>query len=712
MTSSEQSSFSLSSMIGREREDDEIDLFELVRTLWRGKWWILLTTFIAMVIGGYYAYRIAVPMYTASAVVALESRQEQVVDIESVMTGLSGDQATINTEVEVLKSRNLAHKLVLALDLLDDPEFNTALRENTGFSVGTLISLIKGVLGAQQPVTRKSDEALLEATTDRLIGAMSISNVRQSYVFRITAVTTSPTKSAAIANKLAELYILDQLEVKFEATEQATNWLTDRVSQLKDELELAEARVKEFNAGTELISAEALEAMNRQLKDLRDRIGESETAAEQGEAQLRRLSDALETGSLEAMAAAAQDRTLERVLDMITQGTTDRDAFDTRYGQIVDRARLERDRALAQIDTLEGSITDLENRIGSQSTDLVELQQLQREAEASRLIYEYFLGRLKETSVQQGIQQADSRILSNAVVPIRPSAPRKTMILAMSMILGSLVGAGAILLRELTQNTFRTAEELERITGYTVMGTVPKVPAKERAKILEYVLEKPTSQAAEAIRNLRTSIMLSNVDNPPKVVMSTSSLPSEGKTTHSLLLALNVAALGKRVLLIEGDIRRRVFAKYLEVASKKGLVSILAGEMSFEEVVHHDERLGLDVLIGEKPKVNAADLYASEKFNAFLRDMRHRYDLIIIDTPPVLVVPDARVIGKQVDAIIYSVKWDSTAKTQLAAGLNMFESVGVKVTGLVLSQVDPKGLKRYGYGNYGSYNTYSGYYDN
>lgn len=691
---------------------DELDLAALAGTLWRGKLWIVLAAVLALLAGGYYAYRVAVPVYTATAVVALESRQEQVVDLESVMSGLSADQATINTEVEVFKSRHLAKKLVAALNLLDDPEFNASIRPDEGFSPGNAISYLRRLISNRGPGGPKDPQRVLEETVDRVIRSVSIVNVRQSYVFQVRAVTTSPRKSAAIANKLAELYILNQLEVKFEATEQATTWLTDRVAELKVGLETAEADVKEFNAGTELVSAEALDGLNRQIKDLRDRIDEARDTMAGADGLLAVLTTARQSGSLEQMAEAAQDRSLDRVHEMIRQDSAERDAFETRFSQIVERARLDRDRAKAQVETLESSVSDMEMRIGSQSTDLVALQQLQREAEASRLIYEYFLGRLKETSVQQGIQQADSRILSDAVAPVRPSKPRKSLILAMSLMLGALAGGMLVLLREFAQNTFRTAEELERATGYTVMGSVPRVPAKERAKILEYVLEKPTSQAAEAIRNLRTSVMLSNVDNPPKIIMSTSSLPSEGKTTQSLLLALNMAALGKKVLLIEGDIRRRVFAQYLNVPSGKGLVSVLAGEVGFEEVVHHDDRLGFDVLIGEKPKINAADLYASDKFDAFLKELRNHYDLVIIDTPPVLVVPDARVIGHHVDAIIYSVKWDSTAKTQVFAGLNMFESVGVKVTGLVLSQVDPKGLKRYGYGNYGSYGSYSGYYEN
>lgn len=696
-------------------KDEEIDLVSIVGALWRGKWWIILSALVALFIGGYYAYRVAVPMYASKAVVALESRQEQVVDIESVMTGLSGDQATINTEVEVMRSRNLAKKLVASLNLIEDPEFNASIRPDEGFSVGRVKKAIRELILGPDEKPEPTAQAIVEGTTNNVLAAISISNIRQSYVFSITTVTTSAGKSARIANRLAELYILDQLEVKFDATEQATNWLSDRVAVLKTELEEAEAKVKSFDAGTELVSPEALAALNRQLKDMRDRISEAEKTVARSTEFKESLERAQASGDLDAMAALANDRTLSRVLEMIKQGSGTEPAFTVRYEQIITRAGLEIERASSQVEALRISVADLEQQIGTQSVDLVELQQLQREAEASRLIYEYFLGRLKETAVQQGIQQADSRILSTAVIPNGASAPRKSMILALSLILGTMVGAGLVLVREMMQNTFRTAEDLEAGTGYTVLGSIPVIPVipvKDRTKVLEYILDKPTSQAAEAIRNLRTSIMLSNMDNPPKVVMTTSSLPSEGKTTLSILTAMNMAALGKKVLLIEGDIRKRVISNYLEVRPDKGLVSVLSGETLFEDAVQTDARLGVDVLIGEKSKINAADLYSSDKFHTFLEELRKRYDLVLIDTPPVLVVPDARVIGQHVDAIIYSVKWDATAKSSVSAGLAMFESVGLKVTGLALSLVDSRGMKRYGYGSYGAYGNYKGYYEN
>ena len=230
---------------------------------------------------------------------------------------------------------------------------------------------------------------------------------------------------------------------------------------------------------------------------------------------------------------------------------------------------------------------------------------------------------------------------------------------------------------------------------------------------MEYLRSKSTSAASEAIRNLRTSILLSDVDNPPKIIMSTSSIPGEGKTTQAISLAHNLAGLDKKVLLIEGDIRRRTFSQYMENSSTGGLVSVVSGELSIEDAVVCDTGLGVDVLMGDKSSINAADLFSSTKFRNFLTAAREAYDFVIIDTPPVLVVPDARVIGHLVDSIIYTVNWDKTTKAQVLDGLRQFSSVGLRVSGLVLAQIDARGMKRYGYGDgYGAYAAYGkGYYD-
>ncbi|WP_370302655.1 polysaccharide biosynthesis tyrosine autokinase, partial [Pseudooceanicola sp.] len=287
------------------------------------------------------------------------------------------------------------------------------------------------------------------------------------------------------------------------------------------------------------------------------------------------------------------------------------------------------------------------------------------------------------------------------------SEPRKSLVLAMAGMLGLMLGVGLVLIREARKNTYRTARDLELSTGYTVMGQVPLLPARKRRDTVTYLATKPTSAAAEAIRNLRTSIMLSNVDRPPKVIVTTSSIPGEGKTMLSLALAQNFSGMGKKVLLIEGDIRRRVIGQYLGQAPKDGLLSVLSGTQPLSELVVHDDGIGADILIGEKTSANAADIFSSESFARLLAEAKREYDLIVLDTPPVLVVPDARIIAQNADVILFAVKWDSTSKSQVEEALRMFESVNQRVSGLILNHISPKGMKRYGYG--GKYGAYSAY---
>ncbi len=698
------------------QEDDEIDLMAIVGTLWRGKYIIALCAILALLLGGYYAYAVAVPTYTATAQMALQIRTETVIDVESVLSGVSSDQSSINTEMEVIRSRALISRLVDELDLMNDPEFNVTLRPDEGFSIGDAIGFVRGFLpvGDAEAEAPATDEEIRNDVIDAVKEAISTQVGRQTYAFSISAQTWDAAKSAEIANTLARIYRDDQIAVKVEATENAAIWLSSRVSEMQTELETREQEITALRGQSALVSPEALEALNEQSVALQGRL-------QAARSELERVTDvsaamtAVASGENAAKVAAAQDVQLEAIASAVTRGDTSAQIrFDRRFQQILLQSTSEVQRIASEVSELQVEADQLRQQFEGQSAALSGLQQLERESEATRVLYETFLTRLKETTVQEGVHQADSRILSEAIPPSTMTSPRKSRILALSLILGIMLGSAIVLLREFMQNTFRTADDLEKTTGYTVLGQIPKIPVRGRPETINYLMNKPTSAAAEAIRNLRTSVLLSNVDNPPKVIMSTSSIPGEGKTTQAIALSQNLAGLNKKVILIEGDIRRRTFNAYFpNAADKGGLLSVISGKKKLEDVIYRHPEMKVDILMGERSSINAADVFSSESFRTLIEDLRQEYDYVIIDTPPVLIVPDARVIGQLVDAIIYTVNWDRTTRTQVQEGLKQFRSVNLRVTGLALSQIDPRGMKRYGYGGkYGAYSSYAaGYYD-
>jgi len=698
----------------RPESNDDVDLRHLAGTIWRGKWIILTCAVLAMLAGGYYAVVVAVPKYAATARLSLQVRNENVVDLESVISGASTEQAAMNTEVEVIRSRGLIEKLVVDLNLISDPEFNSSLRPNPPYSIANIKAGIREFLSEpaiDDPVD--PDQKIMINTVDEVLQSLAVSTMRKTYLFDIKATTESRAKSALLANRLAELYLEDQIAIKFQATENAVSWLSGRVGDLEVELKSKEDAIKELRAETALISPEALDALTRQAKDVRDRLAETRLSVAAAQDRVEQLVALQQGDDAEAVVTATGDASLKRLIARV--GTQDADArklFDSRFDLLVQREINDAERAASQIAALDVSYARLQDRIAGQTADLAELQQLDREAQAIRVLYETFLTRLKETTVQIGLQQADSRILSLATPGIYVE-PRKGVILAVSLLLGAMIGTGIVLLREVMQDGFRTAGDLEDYTGHTVIGQIPRMPLRKRAALVGYLRDKPASATAEAIRNLRTSILLSDVDNPPRVILSTSSVPGEGKTTLAIALALNLSGLGKKVLLIEGDIRRRSLNEYFDANPGGSLVSVVAGTGSIEDAVVHDDQLGADIIMGDKSATNAADLFSSERFYDFIAAMRQAYDFVIIDTPPVLVVPDARIIGGLADAILYAVSWDKTSRSQVADGLRQFSSVNLGVTGLVLSQVDPGGMKRYGYGGrYGAYSNFGKeYYD-
>ncbi|AJY45365.1 GumC family protein [Martelella endophytica] len=687
-------------------ENDEIDLGKLFSLFWRGKFIILAVTLCFAAVGFYYAFFVTKPIYSASSVVMLNSQAEQVIDLPSVISQLTSDDTVIQTEIQVMRSRILAGNVVDTLDLTADPEFNSSLREVS--LISRMKAAILGSIGArpQSDAPVPSDAATHDRVVDSLLNAYSVSVVPNTTAFRITVLSEDAAKAAEIADTIAKQYVQSQIDVKRDATVQAINWLTDQVSELKISLENSENAVKNFKTETPMISPEVLTGLERQLKSVRDRVAENKRNLAESTALLERLASA---EGYDGRAEAAGDALLSDLARRAPRDPAAAAQFETRFQTILTDARSTVQRSQEQLNVLETSEQALETRIKTESDASVELEQLTREAEANRTLYEYFLARLKETSAQQGIQQADSRIISYSVQPVFPAKPNKKLIVLLSAMLGFGAGSGLVLLMEMRHKTFRSSQEIEEATGLPVLGQIPLIAGKGRRDVLTFIRDNPTSPVTESVRNLRTSVLLGNIDKPPQVLVTTSAIPGEGKTTTGAALALNFVGMGKKVLLIEGDLRRLSLDQYFSrPKTLAGVISVLTGRVALEEAVWHSEEHGLDVLFGEKSEANAADVLSSERMRTLLDEARARYDVIVIDTPPALIVPDARVVSQFVDMVLFVVKWDSTHQQQVEEAIRLFEDK--VIGGVVLNQIDPNGFKRYGY-SYGYGYGYAAHYD-
>ena len=681
------------------------DLLRILNLFWQGRWIIGTCMILAVLIGGYYAFAVASAEYTATARLVMEQRQNQVVDLESVVSGVSTDTTALNTEMEYILSRTLVERVVDKLDLVSDPEFNATLRTPPAFSIGQVRDRIQAFIVGSAPEVIPTPERIRELTVDAVRNTISVSIQRNTYIFIVRSTTGNATTSAKIANEIAKAYIYNQIQKKFAGTEYAVSWLTERVSELELELDSKGDEIKQLRNETSLVNEDTLTSLNIRAKDLRERLMDAELSVDASAAKLTNARNLAASGQVPDIADLFTDPTLNTLRDRIASEGAASNAkvlFDSRVATLLDNLQSIADRARTQRDALGSSLDQFQDQIIEQTEDLYRLNQLQRELDATRILYETFLTRLKETSIQIGLQQADASILSSQKLG-QQVAPRRSRIIVLSMVLGGFLGAAIILLRQFMHNSYRTTSELEQATGVPVIGGIPRVRRQQRKGILRYLHDQPTSAMAEAVRNLRTSILLSNIDHPPQVIMSTSSIPGEGKTTIAIGLAQNLSGLGKRVVLVECDIRRYTISQYFDINFEYGIFSAISGEVDIDQVVHHDETLGADIIFGKKTSVNAADIFSSEKFRLFLEELRQRYDYIVLDTPPVMAVPDARIIGQYCDAILYSVKWDSTSKYIVSGGLQQMNSAGLKPTGLILSQIDNRRMKGYGYGDYAAY---------
>ncbi|MGR3699467.1 MAG: GNVR domain-containing protein [Roseovarius sp.] len=658
-----------------------LDSEGLLTIIWRGKWLVAAGGLTALLIGALYVYILATPLYRATAVLRLLPEREQITDFPNAVGRFSGDKAELNSEVEVLRGRVLLAQVVERLDLTSDPEFNAQLQE--GGAVGWL-PFWGGRRARYADLSPSEKEQRGEQiAVSKLFDAVTVRNIPLSRVIQVSIDSESARKSALIANKIVEHYVHSQVQAKVDATRRAALWLTERATVLQAKLQAAEAAAAQFNAATELISVESLRGMERQLKELRSRIVKAQAA----QAVLERQRVALASAATAAEKVnASEDAQLASLLDRLQDESDFARAFDKRF-QVVFRQNYESLRRSEQLlTTLRASEVKLSAQVSRQTEDVITLQQLTLEAEAARVLYENFLSRLNEAAALQGHHRGISQILSEAVMPLNPSSPRKSLILAMAGVSGLIASIGFILCRELRRDGFCTARDLETVTGHRVLGQIPKIPMRAGKNVAQYIDGEPTSAAAEAVRDLRISVMRLNTESVLRTLVLTSAVEGEGATTIALALAQSLSCIGKSVLLVEGDTAYRSLSRHFAEPPDKGLAEVMEEEITFSEGIKNIDGRGLDVLLCGGSGSQTADMFTSNRFRMFIETARQTYDIVIINTPPVLAAPNARIITELADASLFVVRWKWTSRGRVEEAMRVLQSSGQRITGMVLTQ--------------------------
>ncbi len=739
---------------------DEIDLRALFSKLWRGKW-ILIVSMLLFGVLGYLLVPQDAPVYRATAKVMFEPNRENVINLDQVLVNADIRENTLQNQIEILRSTSLIERVVRLEELDREPEFNPSLREPEPTLMDSVRSLLRipaavitetlqdlGILAPPPPPPPLPSPEVLadrerQTVNQIVLSQLELAPVPGSRIIDISFFSLDPATAARVANRIAEQYIVDQLEARLEATRAATDWLSVRVEELEERVQVAENAVERVRAELAGDAGASLEITQQQLQALNAALSTTRNAATTARSTYERLDNAFREGRdfgaiaefrasdlIRDFRGREADLTRRRAALANTVAPTHpalreidaqleevRESMDAEARRVIAAARAEWVSQQEQLQRLEADVRALEARALEQSRQEITLRQLEREAQARRALYENFLARLTEVSEQEGLQTSDARILSPAERPLVPIPGTLGRTLMVALVVGLLVGLGIIFLREVLNNTYRTAQQLEAMTGEPILGSIPVIGWRMRRRdVLKQFKENPKSSLAESIRSLRTSILFSNVDNPPEVVMFTSSVPREGKSTTSMLMAMTSRQMGKSAIIVDCDLRLPALARLLNADDgQPGLLSVISGTATLDEAIFRDPDTGLHVLMTKpsepRSALNAADVLASKRFSDLIQQLKDTYDLVILDTPPAVIVADARILAPLVDAVVYIVRWDHTPRGAVLDGLKELRAVNAPIAGMAMSLVNEAQASRYDEGGYG-YNRakYKDYY--
>lgn len=709
-------------------EEETLDLVRYGRAIARNKWSILGLVISAGVLAALIAYSLT-PVYRASAVLLVESNKPKLVSIEEVYSQIAGaNREFFQTQAEILKSRDLAARLSQRMKLAERPEFDPGRQAPPFWQKW----LPEGLLG--EPAAPATPEAIEQGAIGALQGGLTVQPVRNSQLIKLTFQSADRELAARVPNALAELYIEADLDARMAMTQKATAWLTGQSGGLRKKLTEAEQALQAFRERERIIDAKGLaqsgvanqvDGLQKSLAEARAKRSESEYIYEQVSAvQKGRSQDALET--LPAMQkhplilrykeqeADAEKRLNEaskrygaehpRMIAADSELKSARENLRRQVALVAQTVMREYQAAKASEAALERSLAAAKGEIQNLNRKEFQLASLEREVTTSRQMYEMFVQRFKETNISSEMQSAIARVVDPAIVPSTPFGPNKRLIVGLSLLGALLLGLSLAVLVERLNNTLKSSHDVENKLGVPVLGMVQITRPKRGQTLDRGFLDDAQSAFAEAIRTVRSAVLLSALDSPKKIVIVTSSVPEEGKTTVAINLAFALGQV-KKTLLIDADMRRPRIGKVLGGEGKAplgGLAQVVSGELALEKCLYPVADTQLHVLPAGRVPPNPLELLASHRFTELIEQLQKSFDVIIIDTPPVQLVSDALVLSSLASEVVYVVKADDTPYPLARVGIKRLRRVNAPLTGVVLNQINLERADRY-YGEYSGY---------
>ena len=673
------------------------------------------------VIVGYVVVQSLTPRYTAEASVILEvAGTDRPVDVEAVVGGgLSKDAALINSEIDVLSSRELAVQVVDDLGLLDYPAYNPHLRpERPGLLQRLGLGQPEGHVETVRP------ERLRTEVVDAVLANLHVENDGASYTIRLSFEAANPELAAAVANSFADYYLSNRLERKHQRVDRTADWIRGKLKELRHQATAADQAVQQFREEHGLIDTADSTLTDQQLARVSTELADAAANRGRLEATVAALrADGEGNGDWidpeSADAALIRDLRSQRsaILAQLAELRAQLGprhpqviAMEERLSELQGLVRQEIARivaglvarvsvARAQEQGLRHQLADLTARRQAGDRAAIELRQLTSEADAARSLFTAFVDGLSRASAEVGTAEADARILSRAVPPLWPSFPPRMLLMLLAGVLAGLLALTAAAVLEVLDRSYRNPADFERAHGLPVLGLIPLVG--KRGTGAEHpsieVVDQPSSRFTDAVQAVYASLAYAPARDSPKVVLVTSAIPGEGKTALAIALGRVAARSRRQVLLIDCDLRRPQVATSLGLPAQPGLMELMRGEARIDQVLAFDVASGMAVLPVGGSVPFPGEVLSSDFLRHLFEGARDEFDLVIVDSPPVGVVADAALLGTVTDATLFAVRWGKTPRAAVTAAMHNFEAVGLHVTAAVFSHVDMQEYASYGY---------------